>query len=669
MLTQKELRATMSKKLQEAIKHTDHEIAAGRKSAIKRWVGVLQDNFMEHIKYFKGDKLKFLHNVFQDEGCWSGTRLNNAVLGQRFTEEKIGGIDNPLRKYEMACSYCVVDKILPLFQKRFEFLKSKFPPGKFDGKTETEIDKYVRDSLLDTIKRNGPVFDFWIDRGSGKLKKYDAVEGFDSAVKLEWSEGVEYFYNHLKEEDKEKKLTEAILALSRVQSVEKDAPILDFCIRNVGNKDTILQKLSQKDKGVYSLFAELIDSCFFDTVHDLVQCWCYKEASARGDSSEKTFSQDEYDLLLYSLSNVMLKNPESSTQARSLIMKIWKCDCFIEYRKISVNISNCIVPIQDMLAGLIINWKREDIYKSDEEKEVEKKEILDVMLFAKDCFPEKFEFFEELITRNLRLCGRKGKKVNVDYGLFAEELFSELEKPTSPPRDDGSGDHRRRSIVIVEAEDSSLSIRHGRSGDEPESELESPGVISSGSRKRKLERKLLPAGNYSSGDEPESDLTASEIKREHYKYVKAEVNVIQAEEIEGLLRKCEYKLNHNEIIEMYKQVFAHCACYLDAVDSLKYKNKVDNLLNFFQNKISWKEKLLIFSYALQNLSYWHGRDYDGEPWNSIQAFKYLKDKLDTDEYCAIRDKMSVKKKEEFDSMMGHFTDVNIDPAIIKKLYK
>lgn len=164
-------------------------------------------------------------------------------------------------------------------------------------------------------------------------------------------------------------------------------------------------------------------------------------------------------------------------------------------------------------------------------------------------------------------------------------------------------------------------------------------------------------------------LTASEIKREHYKYVKAEVDVIQAEEIEGLLKKCECKLNHNEIIEMYKQVFAHCACYLDAVDSLKYKNKVDNLLNFFQNKISWKEKLLIFSYALQDLSYWHGRDYDGKPWNSIQAFKYLKDKLDTGEYCAIRDKMSVEKKEEFDSMIGHFTDVNIDPAIIKKLYK
>ncbi|WP_341813908.1 cytoplasmic incompatibility factor CifA [Wolbachia endosymbiont (group A) of Lasioglossum villosulum] len=476
MPTQKELRATMSKKLQEAIKHPDPAVAAGRKSAIKRWVGVLQDNFMEHIKYFKGDKLKFLHNVFQDEGCWSGVRLDNAALGQRFTEEKIGGIDNPLRKYEMACSYCVVDKIHPLFQKAFESYKNGFSSDELDSRGNPITDEYIRNSLLGGIGRKGPVFDFWIDRESGELKKYNAVEGFDSAVKLKWSEGVEYFYNHLKEEDKEKKLTEAIIALSRVQSVEKDAPILDFCVRNIGDKDTLLQKLLQKDKGVYSLLAELIESCFFDTVHDLVQCWCYKGVSAGGDCSDKIFSQDEYDLLLYSLSNMMLKNPESSVQARSIIMEIWKCGRFVEYRKASVNISNYIVPIQDMLAGLIINWKREDIYKSDEEKEVEKREILDVILFAQDCFPEKFEFFKKLITRNLRLAGRPGKKVNVDYGLLAEELFSELERTTLPtgPGGDGPWNNLRSQFKA------SLPLDDG-----PQSELGTPSVSGVSSYKKK----------------------------------------------------------------------------------------------------------------------------------------------------------------------------------------
>ncbi|MEC4735316.1 MAG: cytoplasmic incompatibility factor CifA [Wolbachia endosymbiont of Halictus tumulorum] len=433
MPTQKELRATMSKKLQEAIKHPDPTVAAGRKSAIKRWVGVLQDNFMEHIKYFKGDKLKFLHNVFQDEGCWSGVRLDNAALGQRFTEEKIGGVDNPLSEYDIACRYCVVDKIHHLFQEQFESYKGSFSSNAVDGYGNPVTDIYIRNSLLNGMKREDLVLNFWIDRESGELKKYDAVEGFDSAVKLKWSEGVEYFYNHLKEEDKEKKLTEAIIALSRVQSVEKDAPIFDFCVRNIADKDTLLQKLLQKDKGVYSLLAELIESCFFDTVHDLVQCWCYKGVSAGEDCSDKIFSQRDYEILLSSLSDVMLKNPESSAQARSLIMKIWGCDHFYKHKKAAVNTSNYTVHVSGMLAGLIVNWKREDSHESDREKEIEKKEILDIMSFAKDCCPEKFELLKEVMIENLRLCGREGMNDYADYGLFAEELFSELEKTILPP--------------------------------------------------------------------------------------------------------------------------------------------------------------------------------------------------------------------------------------------
>ncbi|WP_319604183.1 cytoplasmic incompatibility factor CifA [Wolbachia endosymbiont (group A) of Andrena hattorfiana] len=385
----------------------------------------------------------------------------------------------------MASSYCVVEKILPFFQKRFEFLKSKFPPGKFDGKTETEIDKYVRNSLLDTIKRNGRIFDFWINRESGELKEYDAVEGFDSAVKLKWSEGVEYFYNHLKEEDKEKKLTEAVIALSRPQSVEKDAPILDFCVRNIADKDTLLQKLLQKDKGVYSLLAELIESCFFDTVHDLVQCWCYKGVPAGGDCSDKIFSQRDYELLLSSLSDVMLKNPESSAQARSVIMKIWECDSLDEYKKTAIiDTSNGRIPIKGVLAELIVNWKREDIYKSDEEKEIEKKEILDMMLFAKNSFPERFEFFKEKIIKNLRLCGREGKRVNVDYGLFAEELFSELEKTILPPGPVGDGPRYDLRTQSQAHGSKKTSLPLDGSGDGPQSKFEAPSMSGVSSRRK-----------------------------------------------------------------------------------------------------------------------------------------------------------------------------------------
>ncbi|WP_264686520.1 cytoplasmic incompatibility factor CifA [Wolbachia endosymbiont (group B) of Rhopobota naevana] len=463
--------AALLKNLQDIIKHTDPEIAAGRKLAIKRWA----ETYIENIKSFEGDKLQFLYNIFQNENCWSGARLDNAVLGQRLTEEKIGEIDNPLRRYDMACRYCVVDKIPSLFEEQFDSYKRSFSSNAVDGNGRPVKDdnKYILNSLLYGMKREDPVLSFWIDKESGELRQPgNAAEGFDSAVRLKWSEGVEYFYNHLKEEDKEKKLTDTILVLSRVQSVEKDAPILDFCVNKVADKDTLLQKLSQKDKGVYSLFAELIDSYFFDTVHDLVQCWCYKGVSERGggDHSEKIFSYEEYKLLLSSLSNVMLENPEFNAQARSLIMEMWRCDRFYKHKEAAVDTSNFQVPIENALAGLVVNWERSG-RKSDE-----KKEILEIILFAKDCFPEKFESFKEVMIEDLRLCGREGMKEDIDYGNFAKELFSELEKATLPPRDDGSGDYRRRSISIVEAEDSSLSIRHDGSGDAPKSILGTPGV-------------------------------------------------------------------------------------------------------------------------------------------------------------------------------------------------
>ncbi len=105
--------AEVLKKLQDVIKHTDRDIAAGRKLAIKRWV----ETYIEYIKLFKDDKLEFLYNVFRDEGCWLGTRLNNTVLGQKLTEEKIGEIDNPLPRYGMASRYCITGKIGDFFQQ------------------------------------------------------------------------------------------------------------------------------------------------------------------------------------------------------------------------------------------------------------------------------------------------------------------------------------------------------------------------------------------------------------------------------------------------------------------------------------------------------------------------------------------------------------------------
>lgn len=465
--------AAALKKLQGVIKHTDPDVAAGRKSAIKRWL----ETYIEHIKSFKDDKLEFLCNVFRDEGCWSGTRLNNTTLGQKLTEEKIGGIDSPLRRYEIACSYCVTDKILPLFQRTFESYKNSFSSGELDSSGNLITDKYIRNSLLSGIGRKGRVFNFWIDKESGELKQPNKIEGFDSAVKLKWSEGVEYFYNQLEEKDKEKKLTEAIIALSRVQAIEEDALISDFCVRNIADKGTLLQKLLQKDRGVYALFGELIDSCFFDTVHDLVKCWCYEGFSAEGDHSNKIFSQEEYKLLLSSLSDVMLKNPESSVQARSVIMNIWECSRFNEHKKAAVDASSFHVPIDTVLAGLIVNWKRSGSNLD------EKKEILDIMSFARDSFPEKFEFFKESIIEDLTLCGREGMKESIDYGDLAKELFSELEILPGPGGDGPRYDLRTRSQAHGSKK---TSLPLNGSGDVPQSKFESPDVGgASGSHKKK----------------------------------------------------------------------------------------------------------------------------------------------------------------------------------------
>ncbi|WP_280524741.1 hypothetical protein [Wolbachia pipientis] len=230
----------------------------------------------------------------------------------------------------------------------------------------------------------------------------------------------------------------------------------------------------QKDRGVYFLLSRLIRSCFFDTVHDLVQYWCYKGISARGDHSEKIFSQQNYEILLSSLSDTMLKNPESNVQARSIIMEIWQCSSFSEYKKAAIiDTSNGKIPIKNVLAELIVNWKREDIYKSDEEKEIEKKEIQDMMLFAKNSFPERFEFFKEKIIKNLRLCGREEMKDYVDYGLFAEELFSELEKTTLPSVGDGPWNNLRSQSKV------SLPLDDG-----PQSKFEAPSVSGVSSRRK-----------------------------------------------------------------------------------------------------------------------------------------------------------------------------------------
>ncbi|WP_265022358.1 hypothetical protein [Wolbachia endosymbiont (group B) of Ischnura elegans] len=444
--------ATILKKLQNIIKHPDSNIAAGRRLTIERWV----KTYIRQLQYLEDNKLQFLYNIFRDESCWSGIKLNNTTLGQRLTERSISQVENPLSRYKMACRYCVKEKIKDLFQEKFDLHKSRFSPDAVDddGRPAASNNKYIRSDLLDSMESYDPVSSFWIDRESEelKLKEYGNVDGFREAVGFKWNEGAEHFYNHLSEQERKEEVTNAIIALSTIQCNYDRANVLDFCLHKMDNptKRELLLKLSEKDQGVYSLLNGLIRWSFLDTVQDIVKRWCYEEVSV---PAGKILSHQDYALLLSSLSNVMLDSPELSVQARSIFMVLWRCDRFNEHKKVAVDFSKNIDPITDVLAELIVDCRR---YDDKDSLTVKKGEMLEILQFAKEvCSDKDFGDFKGDIIGNLRVVRKSSMKKNINYSGLAEELFSELDKKVSIPHK-GGGDL-------------------GDSGD-PQSMLEAPGV-------------------------------------------------------------------------------------------------------------------------------------------------------------------------------------------------
>ncbi|WP_341816491.1 hypothetical protein [Wolbachia endosymbiont (group A) of Agelastica alni] len=445
--------AAVLNKLKSVIQHVDSEVAVGRRLSVERWV----KTYIKQVEYLKDDKLQFLYNIFRDESCWSGTRLNNTILGQRFTEEKICGIENPLSKYDMACRYCVIDKIPLLFQRQFESYKSSFSSEEDDGKPATSNNKYVKSKLLSYMKSQDPVFSFWIDKESRGLKEHgNAADGFKKAIKFKWSEGVEYFYNLLSEKEREKEITDAVTILSSVQCNHNGAVILDFCLSKINDREkcNLLKnsELSKKDKGVYSLLSALIDQGFFDTVQAIVPMFKDKVLA------DKILSTQDYTLLLSSLSDTILENPELGIQAKAVMMDLWRCEHFNEHKKAAVDFSNSANLITDVLANLVIDWKNDN----DKNRAIAKKgEILEMLQFAKNvCSSGDFRDFKEDVIDDLKTVGRDGMKKNVDYSKLAEKLFAELDKVSLPSgRGDfgGAGDPQS---TLRSAEVSSFSGRN-----------------------------------------------------------------------------------------------------------------------------------------------------------------------------------------------------------------
>ncbi|WP_265021736.1 hypothetical protein [Wolbachia endosymbiont (group A) of Icerya purchasi] len=435
-----ERRATVLKKLQDSIQHKDSNITPGRRLSVEKWV----KTYIEQVEYLKEDELQFLYKVFQDESCWSSVRLNNPVLGQKLTEEKIGEINNPLCRYNMACRYCVTDKIPQLFQKQLESYKSGFSSEEVDddGKPATNNHKYVRNELLDAMKSVDPVFTFWIDKKSGEFKKHDnAVEGFNKAVEFKWSEGVEYFYRRMSQEEKiDNLIVGAVANLSAVKANHNVATVLDFLIREIitdSAKYKLLPGLSNKGKGVmHRTLSTLVHCSFVDVVQDVVKYWSEEKLSL--PKKEKILSSRDYASLLSSLSNLMLKNSDIDiqTKAREVIVNLWECSQFIEHKVAIFDASKDICAsdrIKNTLARLIVDYERSNGGQGITEEK--KKTISGILKFAKDHCSVNFAEFQKQIVKNLKTVGREGMKEGVNYSGLAEDLFSELEKtplPTDP---------------------------------------------------------------------------------------------------------------------------------------------------------------------------------------------------------------------------------------------
>lgn len=109
-----------------------------------------------------------------------------------------------------------------------------------------------------------------------------------------------------------------------------------------------------------------------------------------------------------------------------------------------------------------------------------------------------------------------------------------------------------------------------------------------------------------------------------------------------LLKDIDGKLANESKLDMYTQVFTHCVAYINNDLDHKNKNKANAILSYFKNDILWREKISVFSYALQHVIFWHGRLYKGQKWNSLASLKYLKEKLLDKEYNFIKDRLSEK---------------------------
>lgn len=141
----------------------------------------------------------------------------------------------------------------------------------------------------------------------------------------------------------------------------------------------------------------------------------------------------------------------------------------------------------------------------------------------------------------------------------------------------------------------------------------------------------------SSTQKTKTFFTIKEIKHDNYSLVKSEIDKITDTKcIKEVLERYDKRLTYKQSVLMYREVFAHCVCYIGDDQSDFEILKANSVLNYFQDKvIFWREKMEIFYYAFQNCVSWHLENYKDTVWSSLPAFNYLKKSITDYEFKLI----------------------------------
>ncbi len=266
------LRSDIPKVLFSSIKE-DAPYRASKLFQIERWCYA---NWRLHQKSGKKGR-NFLAQVLSSEDCWKkvdnlhGVKLDRQVVGKKLIAPDSG---NLFDKYAIACSCCLEEDIIALFEERKEELSAQ-------GKSSLlEYEHLVR------CCGSGLLAQFWSHFISGYISKLNLdgchpyEYGLKCAMSLKQEQAVEFFWNKIKslpasEMGAQKKdeifmKTAVYAAGSRCNSYPE---IFEFCFSQISpDKYPELLKRDLAENGYYGSLNTLQGALRFDKFQELFDC-------------------------------------------------------------------------------------------------------------------------------------------------------------------------------------------------------------------------------------------------------------------------------------------------------------------------------------------------------------------------------------------------------------